>query len=188
MLKRTFFTLIIITSGLLTHAQTTDAVYDKYLDFNLARLQNEQEKAMDIGEKILPDTAKLPQKARISYYNSMAKLYEDDNQSAKAITFYKTVLAAQPNYYVAHRALGFLIIKDISGKPANEIVVDDAYINKIKAALPHLEKAQACDPDDSTLNLIKLLYRNIRGDKNLSTLPSRLEQLKNNCEDILSDQ
>ncbi len=177
-----------VTAGLLAQAQTADKVYDQYLDFNLARLQNEQDKAMDLGEKILPDTLKLPQKVRISYYNSMAKLYEDGNQSVKAIAFYEKVTAAQPNYYVAHRALGYLLIKGLTDKPANEVVTDATYIAKVKAALPHLEKAQACDPDNDTLALIKSLYQNIKDDKALGTLSARLEKLKKNCEDILSDQ
>jgi hypothetical protein len=46
--------------------------------------------------------------------------------------------------------------------------------DKIKKALPHLEKAQACDPDDQTLNLIKLLYRNIKDQHGIDTLPARL--------------
>jgi hypothetical protein len=95
------------------------------------------------------------------------------------------VSAAQPDYYVAHRALGYLYIKDISGK---QTVVDAAYIAKAKAALPHLERAQACDPDDNTLTIIKILYRNLKDDKALDSLPSRLEALKKNCVDLLSDQ
>ncbi|SDE29342.1 hypothetical protein SAMN05216464_105124 [Mucilaginibacter pineti] len=177
-----------VVVGLLAQAQNADKVYDQYLDFNLARLQNEQDKAMDIGEKILPDTLKLPQKVRISYYNSMAKLYEDGGQSVKAIAFYKMVIAAQPNYYVAHRALGYLLIKGIADKAPNAEIKDEADIAKVKNALPHLEKAQACDPDDNTLILIKSLYQNIKDDKVLDTLPARLEKLKKNCEDILSDQ
>ena len=177
-----------VTAGLLAHAQTADKVYDQYLDFNLARLQNEQDKAMDLGEKILPDTLKLPQKVRISYYNSMAKLYEDSNQSVKAIAFYEKVTNALPNYYVAHRALGYLLIKGLTDKTPNEVAAAAAYTAKVKAALPHLEKAQACDPDSDTLTLIKSLYQNIKDDKELGTLSARLEKLKKNCEDILSDQ
>jgi tetratricopeptide (TPR) repeat protein len=172
----------------MSQAQTADEVYEKYTDFNLAMLQNEHDKALDLGQQILPDTAKLNSKVRVSFYNGLAKLYEDDSQSVKAIEYYNRVASAQPDYYVAHRALGYLYIKDISGKPANEIVIDAAYINKAKKALPHLEKAQACDPDDDTLNLIKTLYRNIKDDKDLSSLPERLNQLKKNCIDILDTQ
>jgi tetratricopeptide (TPR) repeat protein len=188
MLKKTFLIVFMLVTGTLAHAQTAGEVYDKYADFNLALLQNEHDKALELGEQILPDSAKLPQKARVSFYNGIAKLYEDDSQSIKATAYYNRVVAAEPNYYVAHRALGYLYIKDISGKPADQVVVDTAYVNKVKKALPHLEKAQACDPSDDTLALIKLLYRNIKDQKSLNTLSVRLNELKKNCVDILSDQ
>ncbi|MEN0055832.1 MAG: hypothetical protein AAGC65_19290 [Mucilaginibacter sp.] len=188
MLKKTLLIIFLIIAGKITHAQTADEVYEKYADFNLAILQNEHDKALDLGQQILPDSAKLNSKVRVSFYNSMAKLYEDDSQSVKAIEYYNRVAAAQPDYYVAHRALGYLYIKDISGKPADQVVIDAAYKDKIKKALPHLEKAQACDPDDETLNLIKTLYRNINDEKGLNSLPGRLDQLKKNCIDILDTQ
>jgi tetratricopeptide (TPR) repeat protein len=188
MLKKTIFILFILIAGRRVYAQTADEVYDRYVDFNEAFLNANMEKAMTLGEQILPDTAKLKPNTRTSFYNFMAQVYEGDHQSMNAIMYYNRVVAAQPNYYVAHRALGYLYIKDISGKPTNEVVVDAAYIDKIKKALPHLEKAQACDPDDQTLNLIKLLYRNIKDQHGIDTLPARLAQLKKNCEDILSSQ
>jgi tetratricopeptide (TPR) repeat protein len=188
MLKKTFLIVILIIAVKVAHAQTASEVYEKYTDFNLAMLQNEHDKALNLGQQILPDSAKLNPKVRVSFYNGLAKLYEDDSQSVKAIEYYNRVAVAQPNYYVAHRALGFLYIKDISGKPANQVVVDAAYIAKIKRALPHLEKAQACDPDDQTLNLIRILYRNIKDEKGLNSLPERLNQLKKNCIDILDTQ
>lgn len=186
--KSAILIIFLLITGVLAQAQTASEVYDKYADFNLALLQNEHDKALELGEQILPDSAKLSQKTRVSFYNGIAKLYEDDNQSIKAIAYYNRVTAAEPNYYVAHRALGYLYIKDISGKPVNQIVVDTAYINKIKKALPHLEKAQACDPSDDTLSLIKLLYRNIKDQKGLNSLSARLNELKKSCVDILSDQ
>ncbi len=185
MVKRILFILLLIVPVTLVHAQTADEVYNKYLDFNEARMNANAPKAMELAEKILPDTAKLTSKARTAFYNSLAKLYEDDNQSINAIKYYKIVSAAQPDYYVAHRALGYLYIKDISGK---QTVVNTAYIAKAKAALPHLEKAQACEPDDNTLTIIKVLYHNIKDEKALNTLPTRLDGLKKNCVDLLSDQ
>jgi tetratricopeptide (TPR) repeat protein len=188
MLKKTFLIILLIIVGKISHAQTADEVYEKYTDFNLAMLQNEHDKALDLAQQILPDSAKLSPKVRVSFYNGIAKLYEDDSQSIKAIEYYNRVAAAQPNYYVAHRALGYLYIRDISGKPASDAIVDAAYIDKVKKALPHLEKAQACDPDDQTLSLIKILYSNIKDEKSLSSLPDRLNQLKKNCIDILDTQ
>jgi tetratricopeptide (TPR) repeat protein len=185
MLKKIILFLVLATTVTFARAQTAEDVYNKYLDFNEARMNGNTARQMELAEKILPVTAKLQPKVRIAFYNSLAKLYEDDSQSINAIKYYKMVSAAQPDYYVAHRALGYLYIKDISGK---QTVVDAAYIAKAKAALPHLERAQACDPDDNTLTIIKILYRNLKDDKALDSLPSRLEALKKNCVDLLSDQ
>ncbi|MDR6945000.1 tetratricopeptide (TPR) repeat protein [Mucilaginibacter pocheonensis] len=187
MVKKAFLIVFILATSVLTYAQTADEVYNKYADFNLAMLQNEHDKALDLGEQILPDSVKLPPKTRVSFYNGIAKLYEEDAQSIKAIAYYNRVVAAQPNYYVAHRALGYLYIKDIAVK-ATDMPVDTTYNAKVKRALPHLEKAQACDPSDDTLTLIKTLYKNIKDQQGLDTLPARLNQLQKNCIDILSDQ
>lgn len=188
MLKKVLLIAVICTLRAVTYAQTADEVYDKYIDFNLALLQSEHDRAMTLGEQILPDSAKLPQKVRTSFYNGIAKLYEDDSQSIKAITYYSRVAAAQPNYYVAHRALGYLYIKDVVLKLDSQSIVNAVYIAKVKKALPHLEKAQACDPSDDTIALIKLLYRNIKDERGLDTLGARLSELRKNCVDILSSE
>jgi tetratricopeptide (TPR) repeat protein len=185
MIKKILLLTLIIAKVGFAQAQTADEVYNSYIDFNEAKMNADATRQMTLAEKILPDTAKLTSKVRISFYNSLAKLYEDDNQGINAIKYYKMVSAAQPDYYVAHRALGYLYIKDISGKQA---VVDANYIQKAKLALPHLEKAQACDPDDNTLAIIKVLYRNLKDEAALNSLPARLEKLRKNCVDLLSDQ
>jgi len=63
-----------------------------------------------------------------------------------------------------------------------------AYTAAVKKALPHLEKAQACDPSDETLAIIKTLYKNIKDSQGLSSLDSRLKELSKNCIDILNDK
>lgn len=173
----------------LTQAQTAEDTYNKYLDFNLARLQGEQDKAMDLSRQIMQDTAKLSAKVKINFFNSLARLYEDDNQSVNAIPLYERVVAAEPDYYVAHRALGYLYLKNIpdADKPLNTPCTDAEYIKAVKKALPQLEKAQACDADDNTLALIKTLYKNIGDDAGLNGLNNRLKVLKKKCEDILGD-
>jgi tetratricopeptide (TPR) repeat protein len=185
MIRNIFLLALIVGMSALAHAQTADEVYNTYIDFNEARLNADADRAMTLADKILPDTAKLTQKVRTSFYNFLAKLYEEDNQSIKAIKYYQLVIAAQPNYYIAHRALGYLYLKDMQGK---QTVVDIAYITKAKNALPHLEKAQACEPDDNTLTIIKVLYKNLHDEKAIDTLPARMESLKKNCIDLLSDQ
>ncbi|MET3610385.1 hypothetical protein [Mucilaginibacter rubeus] len=189
-MPRKILTVIILLMAVtLTQAQTAEDTYNKYLDFNLARLQGEQDKAMELSRQIMQDTARLSAKVKINFFNSLARLYEDDNQSVNAIPLYERVVAAEPDYYVAHRALGYLYLKNIpdADKPLNSPSTDAEYIKAVKKALPQLEKAQACDADDNTLALIKTLYKNIGNDAGLTELNNRLKVLKEKCEDILSD-
>jgi tetratricopeptide (TPR) repeat protein len=186
--KKTILLLFILCSSFLAKAQTADEVYDKYLDFNAKRLEdNDITDALKAGEAILPNVGKLPPKSRIAFYNGLAKLYEDNSQSVEAIPLYEMVAAAEPNFYVVHRALGYLYVK-----AANELLektnkVTDQYKAAVLKALPHLEKAQACDPSDETLTLIKSLYTNIHDDAGLNSLSSRLKALSQNCIDILTE-
>ncbi|HWZ35307.1 MAG TPA: hypothetical protein VNW51_04070 [Mucilaginibacter sp.] len=177
-----------------TYAQSkADAVYEKYANFNLLRLDGKTPDAIKLGEEILPDVNELPVKSRINFYNGLAKLYDDDDESKEAIPLYEKVIAAQPDFYVAHRALGYLFLK-----PADELY-DKLQLNPgdaetaalyraaVQKALPHLEKAQACDPSDETLELIKRLYTNIHDTATLQSLNKRLAAMSKNCLDILTD-
>jgi tetratricopeptide (TPR) repeat protein len=189
--EKAILLLLLISISLTLKAQTPDAVYERYLDFNLARLEGKTAEAFKIAEGVKANVNKLPAKSRTSFYNGLAKLYEDDEQSVEAIPLYEKVAAAEPNYYVVHRALGYLYLK-----PAAELYpklqsggkeVFDKYKVAVVKALPHLEKAQACDPSDETLALIKKLYANIKDDAGLKALPTRLSTMSNSCVDILSE-
>ncbi|GAC1306550.1 MAG: hypothetical protein NVSMB24_17040 [Mucilaginibacter sp.] len=193
-----FLLVFIILAAVSAKAQTADEVYNQYLDFNLARLQGEQDKVSGLGEKLRPNAEKLPEKARTNFYFSIGKIYEDNSQPQKAKVYYEKVAAAAPDYYVVHRALGYIYLDDVRAieKKLNASVHDQAlnaqlakdYSNAVKRALPHLEKAQACDPSDETLAIIKLLYKNIHDPRGALTLDSRLKEMNKNCIDILSDR
>lgn len=200
MLKNALFLVFIVLTGFSVQAQalSADEVYNQYLDFNLARFQGEHDKVADLGEKILPYADKLPEKARINFYASIGKMYEDNDQPDKAVIYYEKVAAAVPDYYVVHRALGYIYLQkamrigDELNKSLNDKVMASqltrAYANAARTALPHLEKAQACDPSDETLATIQRLYRNLKDTQGLNTLNNRLKQLSKNCVDILSDR
>jgi tetratricopeptide (TPR) repeat protein len=197
MLKKALLLFFFIPLGFTAYAQSADSVYNQYLDFNLARFQGQQDKVLELGESILPHADKLPQKARISFYFSVGKMYEDDDQPEKALPYYEKVAAAVPDYYVVHRALGYLYLdkaKAIESElhsSTNDKSVNDslsaAYIKLVRTALPHLEKAQACDPSDDTLGIIKTLYQKINDTRGLDSLNDRLKLLSKDCLDILSD-
>lgn len=198
MSKKILILIFAVFAGFVAKAQTAEDVYNQYLDFNLARLQGEQDKVSDLGEKLLPDADKLPEKARINFYFSIGKIYEDNGQPKKAMVYYEKVAAAVPDYYVVHRALGYLYLEEVKviekrlnasvNDPALNAQLSTAHKKAVEKALPHLEKAQACDPSDETLAIIKQLYENIDDKHSLATLDKRLKELSKNCIDILNDR
>jgi tetratricopeptide (TPR) repeat protein len=189
---------VLIVRAAYAQSSSADSVYNRYLDFNLARFQDEQDKVLELGENLLPYADKLPEKARISFYFSIGKMYEDNDQHSKALPYYEKVATAVPDYYVVHRALGYLYlenVKEIEGKlnaSSNDKALNAqltiAYANAARKALPHLEKAQACDPSDETLAIIKTLYKNMKDLQGLNSLDGRLNALGKNCIDILTDK
>lgn len=199
MLKRYFFLFILGLATTLANAQTTDTVLlNKLGDFDMATLSDDSYGAVIVGERILPDTAKLESRARIAFFAKLAKAYDDAEQDTKAIAYYEKVAAAEPNYFVVQRALGYLYndrAEDIQLRlyrtPATDPSypqITDAYKKAVLKALPYLEKAQACDPDDDTMDLIKTLYMNINDKAGLQNLANRLADLKVKCVDLLDDK
>lgn len=180
-----------------SYAQKKESVYDRYLDYNLARFEGRSAQAFEMGKDLLNTADSLPVNTRIAFYNSMAKLYEDNNQPDNAIFYDEKVATAVPDYYVAHRALGYLYLETVNelqtkldAAPENTPeyrTLQASYKAAALKALPHLEKAQACDPSAETLAIIKKLYTQIADTTALTTLNARLIDLGKNCLDILSD-
>ena len=179
-------------------AQSPEAVYNSYTNFNLAKLQGQYEQALGMGKKILPNAEKLSAKTRTMFYYAIGNLYENFNHPSEALACYEKVAVAEPNYFVAQRALGYLYLKqanelgvklNASKKDINENKrLTLLYTSTVKKALPYLEKAQACDPEDRTLSLIKMLHKNIKDEQGLNTLDARLQAQSKNCLDILTDK
>jgi tetratricopeptide (TPR) repeat protein len=198
MLKKVSLLLFAVFAIITAKAQTVEEVYNRYLDFNLTRLEGPANKTLELGEALLPDTAKLTPKQRISFYYSIGKAYEDDAQSIKAQLFYERVAAAVPNYYVVQRALGYIHAKkaesyaDKLNETASNITenrkVMALYTAAAKKAIPYLEKAQACDPDDDTLARINILLKNTKDTQGLATLKAKLATLSKSCVDLLDDK
>lgn len=187
----------LLLSAAATYAQKRESVYERYLDYNLARFEGRTSQAFEMGKDLLDSAGNLPANTRIAFYNSMAKLYEDNNQPDNAIFYDEKVTTAAPDYYVAHRALGYLYLETVNelqtqldAAPENTPdyrTLQASYKAAALKALPHLEKAQACDPSPETLVIIKNLYSQMGDTDALRTLNARLASLSKNCLDILSD-
>ena len=199
MAKKLLLLFLFISITAISKAQVADtALLNKLGDFDIAALNGDVNSAVVIGEQLLTDTAEMQPKERISFFAKLAKAYEGIEQDAKATFYYEKVAAAEPNYYVAQRALGYLYndqSEEIQLKlyltpkdsPTYKALFDN-YSKAVHRSLPYLEKALACDPDDDTLDLIKTLYMNTHDDAGLNSLNTRLSDLSKNCVDLLSDK
>ncbi len=74
----------------------------------------------------------------------LAKVYDDRDQKAQALQEYKTVLAIDPGYFIAHPTLG----------------PEHNYINIIDITLKELEEKLSANPDDLPSNqmMAKIFY------------------------------
>ncbi len=194
-MKKTLFGLLFLMTATFAFAQYNTSVYNQYVDFNEAQYKNETAKAFLKADSILNNKEKLPAKTQTNFYRSLAKLYEDQQQPQKSILYNEKVVAAVPDYYVSHRALGYLYLRDTNvlikqikqSNSADQQKYKTQYFNLLKKALPHLEKAEACDHDDETLILIKSLYQKLNDQVGLASLNNRLKIFRANCIDLLTD-
>jgi len=193
-MKRTLTILLLVFCVSAVKAQT---VYDDYLEFSAAFTQNKTVVALRIGNKILASKEKLPAKAETNFYAKMGNLYEYTDNDEQATIYYSKVLLSEPDYFTAHRALGYLYLKQVNvlGKKVNASMGNKAEYDKNRIAykkcidqcLRYLEKSQACDPDDQTLNIIKSLYHSLKDDAKFNTLEDRMKPLRVNCVSLLTD-
>jgi CHAT domain-containing protein len=196
MIKTAFiFLLLVITAP--AFAQYNTKIYNLYLDFNEAEFKDQHAKARLKADSILNSPEKLPAKSQVHFYRSLAKMYEEQHQPEKSILYNEKVIAAVPNFYISHRALGYLyllpangLVEKINQSKTNRAAYEkyqSQYFSMLKKALPHLEKAEACDHDDETLKLIKSLYQKLNDKAGLASLDNRLKSMKTNCIDLLTD-
>ncbi len=193
-MKKAFTILLLVFCASLANAQT---VYDDYVEFNAAYIQNKTVVALNLGNKILAGKEKLPAKAETNFFAKMGNLCESAGNDEQATAYYSKVLLAEPDYFTAHRALGYLYLKQVNvlGKKVNASMGNKAEYDKnriaykkcIEQCLRYLEKSQACDPDDQTLNIIKSLYHSLKDEAKFNTLEDRMKPLRQNCVSLLTD-
>jgi len=199
MILKYFLPLIFISATLCAKAQITDTVLlNRMGDFDMATLNGDSYGALSLGERILADTGKLDQKVRVNFFSKLAKAYDEADQDNKAIFYYEKVAAAAPDYFVVQRALGYLYnqtAEDIQLKlyimPQNDPAYKalfNHYEMAARKSLQHLEKTEACEPDDDTLDLIKTLYDNINDKAGYAAFTQRIPELSKSCVDLLEDK
>ncbi|WP_316768519.1 hypothetical protein [Pedobacter frigiditerrae] len=149
---------------------------------------------------ILADSSKLTNKQIVNVQYHIGRLFEETGKPDSAIVYYDEMLKREPNYEVVHRALGFVYLAktknfvhemNMATKEKNVDANAKAYANYKKLvlkAIPHLEKYQACSPDEETLLIIGNLYKSIRDTQSITTIEARLKALSLNCVSLLEDE
>ena len=172
-------------------------VVDHYYNFGGAITEGKESSALMLAEKILPESSLLSAKQQAIFFYKLAGLFENLKNTEQAINYYKRSLEIEPNYYVPHMALGYLYLSQ-ANLLANQINDEKkdavlqkkyvgAYNNKLKQALPHLEKAMACDPNDQVLSSINFAYKAFNDTVSLHSLNSRLRELEKGCVTLLTE-
>jgi tetratricopeptide (TPR) repeat protein len=176
-------------------------IKDLYLDYltnrNDESLNNE---TISTALALLNRSSELNDKQVANLNFHLARIYEATGAPEKAITHYEASLKLVPDYYVTHNALGFLHLKkcDTLGQAvtasakAKDVELNEktykAYKLQVDKTIPYFEKAQACDPDERTLNILTGLYKSTKNTTALATLPERLSALSKNCVTLLDDE
>lgn len=189
--------IILVTIGILfsslAFAQVNKDVVDHYFDFNEAVAYAKYDDAFRLSKQVIADFDQLDSKMQVVFNNRYAKLHEEHGDKSIAISFYRKVVDAAPNYYVAQSALGHLYLNSlnilaekINTTKENQLdyqVYQKEYKEALSKAIKHLEKAYACDPYKDLENLLKSLYLKAGVQKDVNTL----KNVKASCQDILSD-
>lgn len=190
---------LLLTASFQTAFSQSGKIEDLYMDYTTVRNSPDQKAAKEKTQALLARSAELNEKqvANVNYH--MARIYEEQKQPDLAIPHYEKVIKMVPGYYVAQRALGFLLLEK-SNVLANKVTAAakaknatlhaesfKAYKKQILALLPYLEKSQACDADERTLQTITNLYKSIKEPGLFNTLSTRLKEKGADCVTLLDD-
>lgn len=197
-MKRITLATLLLLSVQTAFSQSKN-IEDLYMDYTMVRNTPNNKAAKEKSLALLTRASELNDKQIANINFHLAGVYETDKQPDLAIPHYEKVIKMVPGYYVAQRALGFLLLEK-SNVLANKVTAAakakdanlhaesfKAYKKQILALLPYLEKSQACDPDDRTLQTITNLYKNIKETTLLSTLNTRLKEKGKDCVTLLDD-
>lgn len=175
-------------------------ISELYTSYTIIRTtETSKPAAIEIALSLLQRSTELTntQIANVNFH--LGRLYEEVLEEDKAIPYYEASLKLAPDYYVTHRALANIYLKQSTpivqkmneaGKAQQTAVYGQlfaTYKKLILKALPHFEKAQACDADEQTLQQITNLYKNIKDTTSMATLPTRLKSMAVTCVDLLDD-
>jgi len=176
------------------------SVQDAYRNFTYYRTGRGDEEKIKKVKILLQDKNQLTAKQLTNAEYYLGRMYEEVGNPDSALVHYIESIKLEPNYSVINRAMGFIYLdktkpaikKMNEASAAKNVIANSKAFEKYKAmvkkALPHLEKYQACEPDDETLAIITNLYKSIKEQSAIATLPKRLQNMAGNCVSLLDDE
>jgi len=198
-MKKNFLMLgMLIVAAFTANAQKS--VTDNYQDFTVYRTTKGNEVSIKKISILLSQKADLTVKQIANAEYHLGRMYEEVGNPDSALIHYTESIKGEPNYSVVHRAMGFIylnktkaFVKQMNEASAAKNVIANAnafdqYKAVVQKALPHLEKYQACEPDEQTLTIISNLYKSIKEQQAIITLPDRLKPLSQTCISLLEDE
>lgn len=171
-----------------------------YQNFTMYRTTKGSAESIARMKALLQQQEQLSPKQVTNLQYHLGRMHEEIGDAENALVYYEQSLKGEANYTVLRRALGFIylsktktFVKQMNEASAAKNATANAnafskYKEMVLKALPHLEKYQACEPDEETLNIITNLYKSIKDQQSIASLPNRLKTMEGNCVTLLDDE
>lgn len=188
---------VLLGAAFVVKAQNTNQGYH---DFTVYRTTKGSAASIAKMKTLLQRQDQLSPKQVTNLQYHLGRMHEEVGDAENALLYYEQSLKGEGNYTVLRRALGFIYlnktkayVKQMNEASAAKNATANAnafskYKEMVLKALPHLEKYQACEPDEETLNIITNLYKSIKDQQSIASLPNRLKTMEGTCVTLLDDE
>ena len=155
---RNSFLILCALSSLSLFAVAQKSIQDTYRDFTIYRTTKGNTADVIRTKALLALESQLTPKQLTNVLYHLGRMHEEIGDVENAASYYEKSLKGEPNYYVTHRALGFIYLKQSTAfvKLMNEASVAkntlanakafDQYKSKVQKALVHLENIKHVSP------------------------------------------
>ena len=197
MRKKMLTLCVLLGTAFVANAQNAQQGYHDFTVYRTTKGNAEHIAKMKI---LLQQQDQLSPKQVTNLQYHLGRMHEEIGDAENALVYYEQSLKGEANYTVLRRALGFIylnktkaFVKQMNEASAAKNATANAnafskYKEMVLKALPHLEKYQACEPDEETLNIITNLYKSIKDQQSIASLPDRLKTMEGNCVTLLDDE
>lgn len=198
MRKKMLTLCILFGTAFMANAQ--NPAKEGYRNFTVYRTTKGSAENIAKMKALLQQQDQLSSKQVTNLQYHLGRMHEELGDAENALLYYEQSLKGEADYTALRRALGFIylsktkpFVKQMNEANAAKNATANAnafskYKEMVLKALPHLEKYQACEPDEETLNIITNLYKSIKDQQSIASLPNRLKMMEGSCVTLLDDE